>query len=58
MADLIIGASILLYCGYVLNRHHRERKLAARMGKILGCSGCASCSCKSCKSQVFASNKD
>lgn len=48
MADIFIGAGIVLYGCFVIKRFLHERKLAAKMGKIMACKGCAGCSCKSC----------
>ena len=49
MADIIILALVVGYCAWVIVHRRKEAKLAARMGKIMGCAGCASCSCEGCQ---------
>ena len=51
MIDIIVLALVLGYCVFIIVRHYREAKLAARMGKIMSCAGCTACSCAECGSR-------
>ena len=51
MIDIIVLALVLGYCVFIIGRHYREAKLAARMGKIMSCAGCTACSCADCGSR-------
>ena len=51
MIDIIVLALVLGYCVFIIVRHYREAKLAARMGKIMSCAGCTACSCADCGSR-------
>ena len=36
MIDIIVLALVLGYCVFIIVRHYREAKLAARMGRLYG----------------------
>lgn len=58
MADGILLLLIAGYSGALLVRYRRQAKLAARMGRIMGCAGCGSHACGSCHGSFTENRQD
>ena len=54
IADIIILALVLGYCGYIICRKHQDKK--SGKGGCAGCSGCSG-SCAGCSASLYQKKK-